>query len=123
MTLDRNELGIRGETAAALFLERVGMEVVERNWESRYGEVDIIALDEDELVFVEVKTRTSDMKGLPEDAVNQEKQKRYFKLATEYVAAHKEFGKHSLRFDVIGITTLDESHAQLRHHRGAFASD
>ena len=63
MTEDRKKLGERGEDAAAAFLDRIGMTVVERNWRTTAGEVDIIALDGDEVVFCEVKTRRTIAKG------------------------------------------------------------
>ena len=68
------ELGMRGEDVACLFLERRGLEILERNWRCKSGEADIIALDTDALVFVEVKTRSSESNGLPEEAVTPDEE-------------------------------------------------
>lgn len=120
--MDRNELGRRGEDAAAAYLERLGHTVIDRNWRTRAGEVDIVALDGDTLVLVEVKTRRSAGKGSPEEAVSPTKQKRIIRLAREYLAdAGLDPTETSVRFDVIAIRVLSEDRALLRHHRAAFA--
>ena len=74
-------LGKRGEDVAVGFLERRGYEILERNWKCPFGEADIIARDGNDVVFIEVKTRTGVAKGLPEDAVTKEKRSRYEKIA------------------------------------------
>lgn len=122
MTEDRKKLGERGEDAAAAFLDRIGMTVVERNWRSTAGEVDIIALDRDEVVFCEVKTRRTIAKGTPEEAITAAKQRRYTRLAAEYL---QHAGLHDVvaRFDVITLLVLAEDRALLRHHRAAFVPE
>lgn len=116
-------LGERGEDAAAAFLERAGMEIVERNWRvPTGGEVDIVALDGEEVVLVEVKTRKSTAKGSPEEAVTVAKQRRYKRLAKAY-QAHMGTVEVPLRFDVITIIVLGEDRALLRHYRSAFVVD
>ena len=85
MTDQRKKLGDRGEDAAAAYLERSGMTVVERNWRCPTGEIDIVALEGETLVLCEVKTRRSTKKGTPEDAVTPAKQRRYARLAAAYV--------------------------------------
>lgn len=72
-TTSPQELGARGEEAAARFLERKGMEILERNWTCSAGEADIICRDEDTLCFVEVKTRSTVEKGFPAEAVDERK--------------------------------------------------
>ena len=119
MTDDRKKLGERGEDAAAAFLERVGMTVVERNWRTGVGEIDIVALDGDVVVFCEVKTRRTVAKGTPEDAVTPAKQRRYGKLAAAYLQKAGLDGV-GVRFDVISLLVLAEDRALLRHHRAAF---
>lgn len=113
------KLGERGEDAAAAYLERSGMTIVERNWRTKAGEVDIVALDGAEVVLVEVKTRRSVSAGTPEEAVTPAKQRRYRRLATEYLA---RIGNDdvALRFDVISILVIAEDRALLRHLRSAF---
>jgi putative endonuclease len=119
MNLDRKRLGERGEDAAAAFLERAGMTIIERNWRCPAGEVDIIALDDNEIVLVEVKTRRTVSRGTPEEAVTPAKQKRYGKLATAYIQ-HACVADVGIRFDVITLLVLAEDRALLRHHRAAF---
>lgn len=119
MTDQRKRLGERGEEAAAAYLERAGMTIVERNWRCPAGEVDIVASDGPELVLCEVKTRRSTAKGAPEEAITPAKQRRYARLAAAYVQ-QTERGDQALRFDVISILVLSEERALLRHHRAAF---
>jgi len=118
--MNRAEVGMRGEQAAAVYLERVGMRVVERNWRTNHGELDIVALDGEELVLCEVKTRSTDSKGSPEEAVSPAKQRRLVRLAEAYMTANG-LSECQIRFDVISIQVLSESRALLRHHRAAFA--
>lgn len=121
MTNARQELGQRGEDAACAFLEQKGMHIIERNWKCSYGEADIIADDDGELVFCEVKTRKGASAGFPEDAVTAKKQQRYFKLAQLY---QNRSSRHydTVRFDVIAIYQYSETQALLRYLRNAFDS-
>lgn len=114
-----SEVGQRGEDAAAAYLERVGMRVIERNWRGARGELDIVAIDGTELVMCEVKTRTSDSRGTPEEAVSPTKRRQLGRLASAYVAANG-LGECEVRFDVISIRVLTPDRALLRHHRRAF---
>lgn len=122
MTEDRKRLGERGEDAAAAYLERAGMIVAERNWRCDKGEVDIVALDEGAVVFVEVKTRRTASKGTPEEAVTPAKQRRYRTLAQAYLQ-HAGLHDVTVRFDVISILVIAEDRALLRHHRAAFVAE
>jgi len=115
----RRALGQRGEDAATAYVERQGWTVVERNWRVSAGEVDIICIDGDDLVFVEVKTRKSASKGTPDEAVTPAKQRRYERLAREYVS-QAGLDDVSVRFDVISILVIAADRALLRHHRAAF---
>ncbi|MBC7266362.1 MAG: YraN family protein [Coriobacteriia bacterium] len=120
--MDRRELARRGEDAAAAFLERVGMTVVERNWRCPAGEADIIALDGEDLVVVEVKTRRSERAGTPEEAVTPAKQHRIVRLARAY-AAQAGLSPLRVRFDVVTLRVLSEDRALLRHLRNAFSAE
>lgn len=114
------ELGARGEEAAARFLVKRGYDIVERNWKCYAGEVDIIARDEETLIFVEVKTRKDCQKGFPAEAVNAEKRTRYEKIALEFLKNY-EVVDLSVRFDVISIVVVSEDRALIRHHIAAFS--
>ncbi len=122
--LTPHELGREGERLAAAYLERRGLEILERNWRCSYGEADIIARDGDVTVLVEVKTRLAlgeRSEEMPELAVNAEKRRRYRSLAAAYLAAHP-FAE-DLRFDVIAINVVGDSSARLRHLVGAYCLD
>lgn len=121
MTNTSQELGRRGEEAAVAFLESKGIEIVDQNWKCSYGEVDIIALDDHTLVFCEVKTRRSDISGLPDEAITLAKQKRYSRIAKVYTS-RTETTFDAVRFDVISIYQYSDSQALLRYIRNAFPS-
>lgn len=115
-------LGDRGEDAACAYLERQGFTLVERNWRTKAGEVDIVALDGDEIVLIEVKTRRSVSAGTPEEAVTPAKQRRYRRLAEEYLARVGD-PETRIRFDVVSILVIAPDRALLRHHRNAFVPE
>lgn len=119
--MTRSELARRGEDAAAAYLERIGLTIVERNWRCTSGEADVIALDGDTLVIVEVKTRRSVSAGTPEEAVSPTKQRTLVRIARHYLA-HAGLDEAQTRFDVIAIRPLGEDRALLRHHRDAFTA-
>jgi len=99
----RKELGQKGEETAALYLRRKGYKIIEQNYRySRLGEIDLIAQEGKDLVFVEVKTRLSLSFAEPEEAVNYQKQKRIIKLAQGYLLNQK-LDQVSCRFDVVSI--------------------
>jgi putative endonuclease len=76
--------------------------VVDRNWRSRTGEIDLVACSTSTIVFCEIKTRSSDRFGPPEAAVGRTKQRRLRVLAAQWLAVHDRHG--SVRFDVAAIT-------------------
>lgn len=118
------ELGREGEQIAAQYLERHGYDILDRNWKSYAGEVDIIAKQGSTLVLFEVKTRldlTANDLTVPELAVDVHKQECYQKLALTYLHDHPQF--ENARFDVIAILIVKEHVARLRHLLGAFECD
>lgn len=119
--MTREETARRGEEAAAAYLDRIGLTVVERNWRCPSGETDIVALDGNTLVIVEVKTRKSMAAGSPEEAVSPTKQRRLVRVARHYLA-YAGLEDADVRFDVIAIRPIAEDRALLRHHRAAFTA-
>ena len=113
------ELGAKGEEAARYYLERRGCEILEQNWKCPFGEADLIAMEDGALVFVEVKTRSCDAHGLPEEAVDAKKRRRYEMIALSYLKEN-DFDSMQVRFDVISIIMLGTRRAFLRHHINAF---
>lgn len=96
-------LGAQYETLAVEYLQEKKYRILERNFRCRLGEIDIIALHQGQLVFVEVKYRATAEHGLPTSAVNGKKQMRISNVASYYRIVHPEYKKYSCRFDVISI--------------------
>ncbi|MGO9961504.1 MAG: YraN family protein [Solirubrobacteraceae bacterium] len=119
----QNRLGRTGEQLAAEHMERLGYEIVERNYRTRWGELDIVAFDGRALVFCEVKTRRAGgSAGGPLDAVGPLKQIRVRNMARSWLAAHRRRPyAEVVRLDAIGIT-IDAAGRllTLEHVEGAF---
>jgi putative endonuclease len=112
MSLFKKTLGKEGEDRAAQFLTKKGYTILERNYSTKSGEIDLVALHNGEVVFVEVKTRTSDAYGAPELAVNPRKQLRMIKAALGYIK-YKKLHQMPCRFDVVAITAADGNQVEL----------
>jgi putative endonuclease len=102
MTLKKKELGAKGEEIAVRYLKSRGYRIVELNYRIRLGEIDIIAEQGDDLVFVEVKTRSGTRFGSPFESVTKQKQKQLSKVALEYINK-QGCQNRPARFDVVGI--------------------
>ncbi len=111
-----NELGKRGEAIALETLKKKGYEILETNWRHEKQEVDIIARDKDELVIVEVKTRSTSFFGDPEEAVTPAKAGRLIEAAEAYVE-EKDLNM-DIRFDVIAI--IIDNKITVNHIKDAF---
>lgn len=98
----RHEIGKIGEDLTVKYLQQQNYKIIERNFECRQGEIDIVAIDKNELVFIEVKTRTSIKYGKPAEAVNEIKQKHLIK-AVEYYLYSRHLENEFVRIDVIEI--------------------
>ena len=114
----KDRLGREGEELAAAYLRDAGFAVIDRNWRTDAGEIDIVALDRGEIVVVEVKTRSSLAFGHPLEAVDARKRARLWRVGLAWCAAHPErtYGRR-LRVDVIGILTGELSRVTLEHLR------
>jgi putative endonuclease len=119
MTAD-HALGRRGEDIAHRFLQRAGFVVVDRNYRmaSGAGEVDLIAWERDRLVFVEVKSRSTDDYGSPDRAIGLAKQSSLIRAAREY-ARHAHVPWEKVRFDVVNI--VFRTPPELTHLRDVLA--
>ncbi len=95
-------LGRQGEEDACQFLQQRGFKIRARNWRFKKAEIDLVAECEDYLVMVEVKTRTADTYGSPEEFVSRRQQRQLIAAANHYVDEHPTHKE--LRFDVIAIT-------------------
>jgi len=114
----RGELGRRGEDTACAHLEGLGMQIVERNWRIRSGEIDIVARDRGTTVFVEVKARRSDLFGPPEESVTPTKQARLRRLAGEYLSERRP--GTPARFDVVSVFFTPDGASQVNYIPDAF---
>lgn len=113
-------LGERGELAAAKFLERAGYRVVTTRMRQRYGEIDIIAVRERTVVFIEVKTRRLDLTTQPADAVDVQRQQRLTRAALAFLKFHGLL-EYPSRFDVIEVIwPSDAELPTIRHIEDAF---
>lgn len=110
--------GKAGERIAADFLKKKGYRIIEVNYRCPIGEIDIVAQDKSDLVFVEVKTRKSSALGYPEQAVGVKKQKKISQLALWYIQ-EKRMNDNRARFDVVAILILPSGN-DIRLIRNAF---
>ena len=107
---ERNEIGRRGEELAAEYLEKHDYRVIECNWQpGRWGEVDIVAIDDDTLVFVEVKVRGPGSLETPQESVIRHKKSLLKTMAQLYYKMHSENSNSpdlpkALRIDFVGIS-------------------
>jgi putative endonuclease len=106
-----------GEASAALYLEGKGLKILERNFRSKWGEVDLIALEGETLVFVEVKAWSFMGIDALEQGLNDKKQRRIIETAKYFLNSHREYRYMAVRFDVVfvaprGITHLASAFAE-----------
>ncbi len=102
--------GNLGEDLAKVYLEKKGYKVLESQYLTPMGEIDIIAMDKDTLVFIEVKYRKSTNKGNPLESITKAKQRKIIKTAYYYIVANKVKG--NMRFDAIGILNEEITHIE-----------
>lgn len=115
----RKALGRLSEDLACRYLEGEGFEIIERNWRTRDGEIDIVARYGDLVAFVEVKARRGTRFGEPEESVTPSKIRRIRRVAAEYLSQAPVSGE--VRFDVIGVRFgPGETVTELRHTEAAF---
>jgi putative endonuclease len=98
----RLPLGDRGEAAACKFLKKKGYDLIEKNYQCKLGEIDVIAKRGGRIAFIEVKTRTSAQYGAPQEAVNPVKQEKIFKIASWYLK-EKRISGMPVAFDVVSV--------------------
>ena len=113
--LPKDLLGRRGEALAAAHLERAGLRIIDANWRCPFGELDLVASDGDELVIVEVKTRSSMAFGDPFSAVTREKRARLWRLAAAWRDAHPATRWRTTRLDVVAVIASADGAVAIDH--------
>jgi len=115
-----NITGRKGELAAQEFLKKNNYEILDTNWRFKKAEIDIIAkdLNENVLVFFEVKTRSYDYYGNPADFVTERKKQLLLDAASQYMLQINY--DWAIRFDIIGILWKDDDNVVVRHYKDAF---
>jgi putative endonuclease len=121
MRHDRQKLGRWGEDKACSYFISNGYKILQRNYRCRFGEIDMIVQKADQLIFAEVKTRTSTVYGYPSEAVNHRKQLKYEKSALCFL---KETGwkQASYRFDIIEVMVHYNNTFSINHIENAFSA-
>jgi putative endonuclease len=122
MTRARQKLGKLGEEVASDFLEKKSYRILERNYRTPLGEIDIIARDKDYLVFVEVKSLSSTSYILPQEMVNKNKQKQIIKAALSYLKA-KGLEDTNCRFDCMAVVFSPAKEPEVELIKDAFQAD
>jgi len=119
----RDELGRRGEEAAARYLRGLGYRIVGRRERVLRGDIDIVALDGRVVVFVEVRSRSDTAHGHPAETVGYVKQRRIAELATAYIRRHR-LEDASVRIDVVAVTFPADGRGDpvVEHYQNAFDS-
>ena len=112
---DKSKTGKQGEDQATDFLENKGFTVMARNYRYRHAEIDLIVQKENWLIFVEVKTRSSDAFGEPETFVDYKKGRKIMEAAEEYIHANDWHGH--IRFDIISVKLCNPP--EIRHFEDA----
>ncbi len=115
---ERHKIGISGEDIAVNYLINLNYKISYRNFRSYFGEIDIIAIDKNELVFIEVKTRTQKNFGTPAEAVDINKKHHIYKTA-EYFLLLNNLENSLIRFDVIEIFINKNKDVKLSHIKNA----
>lgn len=109
--MSNQSFGKTGEELACKYLKNHKYKIIERNFTTDIGEIDIIAQKDNCIIFVEVKTRMSGKFGLPREAVGYFKQKKYSQVAMQYIK-HNNLFKTACRFDVIEILGEEINHIE-----------
>lgn len=104
---NKHNLGFYGESLAASYLETHGYRILRRNFKARYGEIDIVAVKDNILVFIEVKTRIGEQFGKPEEAITPRKLREVIQTSLYYASLHPELPE-ALRIDLVAIALTEE---------------
>jgi len=122
VTEARRALGKKGEAAARAFLERRGVYILAANYACAAGEIDLIGREREAILFIEVKTRTSEAFGPPQLAVHQRKQRQIVRTA-QWFLAERRMPEVACRFDVLAVTFMSDELPRIQWVRDAFPAE
>ncbi|MFH1061911.1 MAG: YraN family protein [Candidatus Omnitrophota bacterium] len=113
--INKLKTGLIGESIAKKFLQKKGYEIIEQNFRTKYSEMDLVVKKKDVLVFVEVRTKTNELFGSPEETINKNKINRLIRSAEAYAACNNYSGK--MRIDAICIVlNPDDTPKRIAHY-------
>lgn len=115
--MNNRGMGIKGENAATNYIDKLGYKIIGRNVLMRHGEIDLIALDGEIIVFIEVKCRENLKFGTPIEAITPQKIRNLLSAAKQYIALNNLY-EHDIRFDVITVLR-----GKVEHIKDAFWSN
>jgi putative endonuclease len=118
---DTRTVGNEAEQFACRYLQDRGLAPVERNFRCRHGEIDLIMLDRDCLVFIEVRYRSSGALASAAATVDRRKQDKLVRAAEMFLATRPRFSAHAARFDVVGVDGRDRGGRTVEWIRDAFS--
>jgi putative endonuclease len=121
VTRDRQQCGRAGEARAVAYLAARGFTIVARNVRAPAGEIDVVAVEGDTLVFCEVRTRRSARQGGALESVTPAKQRQVVRVARHFLACRPELHARPIRFDVVAVDLRDDD-AAITHVRDAFGA-
>ena len=113
------KIGSFGEMLVITYLENMNYEILDKNYKTKFGEIDSIAKDKKEYVFIEVKTRTSSKYGMPSEAVDFNKEKHIKKSSQVYVYLNNLENKY-IRYDVIEVYFINKNKYYINHLKNNF---
>ena len=116
----RQKVGHRAEEIAAAFLRAQGLEVLERNFRRRLGELDVVARQGEVLIIAEVRTRASDLYGGAASSVDFRKQQRLVRAAAQLLQQRKDLAHLRVRFDVVSVSAIDSEDPRVDWIQHAF---
>jgi putative endonuclease len=122
MPTSRTILGDWGEDAAGRFLEKQGFQILDRNYRCRWGEIDLVAQDGDDLVFVEVRTRKSKLFGTPQESITEAKAGRLVAACEDYLENRVAGGAQDethWRIDLVSVHPSRGRDPRIEHLRHA----
>ena len=122
MTFARINSGKRGEEIAVSYLKRQGYKIIERNYKTKLGEIDIIADCEGCICFIEVRTRNNQAFGLPEETILKKKQLQITKTALAYIKRY-DLEDKNCKFDVVSVQNVDSLEPEIKLIKNAFDLD